>query len=82
MQRAKRLVWSGSHGLACELFLRKLTIGAMSNKLLYVCYNIWPIKTYTECFTDQCPRCGMVTTGARMYFCQEFNTVFLLNALH
>jgi hypothetical protein len=24
----------------------------------------------------------MVTIGARMYFFQEFNTVFLLNALH
>jgi hypothetical protein len=63
-------------------FGEKLTIGTVSNKLLCISYCAWPVKTYMERFTDQCPRCGMITTGARMYFFQEFNTVFLLNALH
>jgi hypothetical protein len=63
-------------------FREKLTIGAVSNKLICIRYGGWPVKTCTERFTDQCPRCVMITTGARMYFFQEFNTVFLLNALH
>jgi hypothetical protein len=54
----------------------------MSDKLLCIRYGGWPVETCMERFTDQCPRCGMVTAGARMYFFQEFNTVFLLNALH
>jgi hypothetical protein len=54
----------------------------MSNKLLCILYGGWPVKTYTEHFTDQCLRYSIVTIGARMYFFQEFNTVFLLNALH
>jgi hypothetical protein len=63
-------------------FGEKLTNGIVSNKLLCIRYCGWLVKTYMERFTDQCPRCGMITTGARMYFFQEFNTVFLLNALH
>jgi hypothetical protein len=63
-------------------FGEKLTVGAVSNKLLYISYCGWPVKTYAERFTNQCPRCSMITTGARMYFFQEFNIVFLLNALH
>jgi hypothetical protein len=63
-------------------FGEKLTIGAVSNKLLCIIYCGWPVKTCMERFTDQCPICGMITTGARMYFFQEFNTIFLLNALH
>jgi hypothetical protein len=63
-------------------FGEKLTIGAVSNKVLCISYCGGPVKTCTERVTDQCPRCGMITTGARMYFFQEFNTVFLLDALH
>jgi hypothetical protein len=60
----------------------KLTISAVSNKLLYISYCGWPVKTCAKRFTNQCPRCGVITIGARMYFFQEFNTVFLLDALH
>jgi hypothetical protein len=63
-------------------FREKLKNCVVSNKFLYISYCGWPVKTCTERFTDQCLRCGMITTGARMYFFQEFNTVFLLNALH
>jgi hypothetical protein len=63
-------------------FGEKLTIGVVSNKLLCISYRGWLVKTCTERFIDQCLRCGMITTGARMYFFQEFNTIFLLNALH
>jgi hypothetical protein len=82
MQRAKRLVWSGSHGLAREFFLRKIdnwhNVEQASMRLLQQMAN----KNLHGMLYQSCPRCGMVTTGARMYFCQKFNTVFLLNALH
>jgi hypothetical protein len=47
----------------------KLAVGAVSNKLLCISYCGWPVTT-------------VITIGARMYFFQEFNTVFLLDALH
>jgi hypothetical protein len=60
----------------------KLAVGAVSNKLLCISYCGWPVKTCSKRFTNQCPRCGVITTGARMYLFQEFNTIFLLDALH
>jgi hypothetical protein len=63
-------------------FEEKLIIDAVSNKLLCISYCRWLVKTCTECFTDQCLTCDMITTGSRMYFFQEFNIIFLLNALH
>jgi hypothetical protein len=60
----------------------KLTVGVLSNKLLCISYCGWLVKTYAKRFTNQCPRCGMITIGARMYLFQQFNTIFLLDALH
>jgi hypothetical protein len=63
-------------------FGEKLTVGAVSNKLLCISYCGWPVTTCVKRFTYQCLRCGMITTGARMYFFQDFKILFLLDALH
>jgi hypothetical protein len=60
----------------------KLTVGAMSNKLLCISYCGRPVKTCSKRFTNQCPRCRVITTGARMYLFQELDAIFLLYALH
>jgi hypothetical protein len=60
----------------------KLTVGAVSNKLLCISYCGWPVKTCSKGFTNQCPRCSVITAGARMYLFQEHDVVFLLYAFH
>jgi hypothetical protein len=48
-------------------FGKELAPFAMPEELLGVGDCGWPIKTYSDSLSDQCPRGGVVATGPRVY---------------
>jgi len=48
-------------------FGEELTPLTMPDKLLSVSYCGWPVKTYSEGFSDQRSKSGVVATGSSVY---------------